>query len=215
LEQRELLGERQLVIEEENKSGYVDADDPQYMDERIDLITLQLDTLNQQIQHVNNERDDMEDEDNWMDIELQMDDSSSLAAYETALSLIRSLEPEEARLVSESLMEDLISLKTKHQTNIMLTKHLNYMVYSLQTALVQMRRAGKVSSVFNENEEVCIIDYDQNNDIIIQTSSPDTKSEFLKPPRPINTSVLSPLDTVFMTVLTSPVDIKCGLVLLK
>lgn len=189
-----------MVIDEENKSNKVEADVPQYMDERIDLITLQLDTLNQQIQRLNEERCDMEDEDNWMDVELQMDDTDSLVAYETALSLIRSLEPDEARLVSESLMEDLISLKTKYQKNVLLTKHLNYMVYSLQTALVQMRRAGlNQNTVFNENE-VCIIDYE------------DVISEF---PKPITTNLLSPLDTVFMKVLSSPADIRCGLVLPK
>lgn len=192
-EQKELLIERQLVIEEENKQNIsINVTDPQYMDERIDLITVEIDTLNQQIILLSAEKNITDDnDDNWMDVvdkELQigiLDNTDSQVAYEIAISLIRSLEPEEARLVSESLMEDIVQLKTEQQYNTTSIKHLTSMLNSLQTGLVQMRRVGNIQQDFNTNPNYLTI--------------------------PIN----SPLDSLFIKVLQSPVDIQHGLVLPK
>jgi hypothetical protein len=184
------------VLEEEWRCGNLShgEDAPQYMDERIDLITLQVDTLNQQINSMLlQQKYDLEDDDHWMDVidrELQigiLDNTDSQVAYEIALSLIRSLEPEEARLVSEALMEDIILLKTDQQTSTSSLRHLNAMLYSMQTGLVQMRRAG-----------VCNSSGDRRKSL---------PQSFMKG--------ISPLDCVFMKVLQSPVDIRCGLVLPK
>ncbi|KAI9245151.1 P-loop containing nucleoside triphosphate hydrolase protein [Helicostylum pulchrum] len=190
-EQKELLIERQLVIEEENKQNLsINVADPQYMDERIDLITVEIDTLNQQIILLSAEKNITDDnDDNWMDVvdkELQigiLDNTDSQVAYEIAISLIRSLEPEEARLVSESLLEDIVQLKTEQQYNTTSIKHLTSMLNSLQTGLVQMRRVGHIQRNFNPNYLTI----------------------------PIN----SPLDSLFIKVLQSPVDIQYGLVLPK
>lgn len=181
--------ERQLVIEEENKQNLsIRITDPQYMDERIDLITVEIDTLDQQIARLATEINTTDDnDDNWMDVvdkELQigiLDNTDSQVAYEIALSLIRSLEPEEARLVSESLMEDIVQLKTEQQYNTTSMKHLTSMLNSLQIGLVQMRRVGHIQ-------------HDLNYLTIPQNS---------------------PLDSLFIKVLQSPVDIQHGLVLPK
>ncbi|CEP16969.1 hypothetical protein [Parasitella parasitica] len=209
-EQRELLAERELVIQDEQKSGMaLGSNEPQYMDERIDLITLQVDTLNQQISHVLEQKHSGEEleEKNWTDIvdkDLQIDlfdrTTDSKVAYEIALSLIRSMQPEEARLVSESLLEDIISLKTDQQTNSTLVRHLNNMLYSLQSGLVQMRRA--------------VIDTPFSLSSTLYQSQ-----KAIAPPKPLNTikttALITPLDSVFMKVLQSPVDIRYGLVLPK
>ncbi|KAI8641575.1 P-loop containing nucleoside triphosphate hydrolase protein [Parasitella parasitica] len=210
-EQKELLAERELIIQEEQKSGMaLVSDEPQYMDERIDLITLQVDTLNQQISHILEQKHpvDQLDENNWMDIvdeNLQIDlfdhTTDSQVAYEIALSLIRSMQPEEARLVSESLLEDVILLKTDTLTNSTLAQHLNNMLYSLQSRLVQMRRAT-VGTPFSSSST-----YQPSQEGNAAPKQPNISTK--------STSLLTPLDTVFMKVLQSPVDIRCGLVLPK
>ncbi|KAL9544257.1 hypothetical protein MBANPS3_007717 [Mucor bainieri] len=207
-EQRELLAERQLVLEEERKSGTGSTlNEPQYMDERIDLITLQVDTLNQQIAHILEQKHadiDELDEKNWMDIidkDLQIDlfgpTTDSQVAYEIALSLIRSMQPDEARLVSESLLEDIILLKTDQCTSSTLVRHLNNMLYSLQMGLVQMRRAV-IPSLPARRQQL------------------PSRIAMATPPDAIKTAgLLTPLDSVFIKVLSSPVDIRSGLVLPK
>lgn len=185
------MAERHLVLEEETKQNIsIDATMPQYMDERIDLITVQVDTLNQQILRLSDDKSTCGNkDDNWMDVvdkELQigmLDDTDSQVAYEIALSLIRSLEPEEARLVSESLMEDIVQLKTDQQHSTTSIKHLGSMLSSLQTGLVQMRRVG-------HDQQHANMDY-------------------------FSRSANSALDSLFLKVLQSPVDIQCGLVLPK
>lgn len=187
------MAERHLVLEEETKQNLsIDATAPQYMDERIDLITVQVDTLNQQLFRLSDEKSTSDDnDDNWMDIvdkELQigiLDNTDSQVAYEIALSLIRSLEPEEARLVSESLMEDIVQLKTDQQHSTTSIKHLSSMLNSLQIGLVQMRRVGHDQQHITAN-----MDY-------------------------FSRSANSALDLLFLKVLQSPVDIQCGLVLPK
>lgn len=185
------MTERNLVLEEETKKNLsIDATMPQYMDERIDLITVQVDTLNQQIIRLSEEKCTADNsDDDWMDVvdkELHigmLDDTDSQVAYEIALSLIRSLEPEEARLVSESLMEDIVQLKTDQQHSTTSIKHLGSMLNSLQTGLVQMRRVG-------HDQQHANMDY-------------------------FSRSANSALNSLFLKVLQSPVDIQCGLVLPK
>lgn len=206
----ELLAERELVLQEENeKNAHIDRSEPQYMDERIDLITVKLDTLNQQIKRLALEKNEAEDDnDNWMDVvdkELNigiLDNTDSQVAYEIALSLIRSLEPEEARLISESLMEDIIQLKTdQHYSNTSI-KHLGSMLNSLQLGLVKMRRAGNI---------MCSDKDDDDDDDAEEVLTPsDTVTHLTKKcnPAPI-------LDSLFIKTLQSSVDIRCGLVLPK
>lgn len=184
------------------------------MDERIDLITLQVDTLNQQISHVLQQKqsDDDLDEKNWMDIvdkDLQIDlfdhTTDSQVAYEIALSLIRSMQPEEARLISESLLEDIILLKTDQLTNSTLVHHLNNMLYSLQSGLVQMRRAAIVTP---PTSTLLPLHHSKGTtNTATPKASISNKSQY--------SGSLTPLDSVFMKVLQSPVDIRCGLVLPK
>lgn len=175
------------------------------MDERIDLITLQVDTLNQQISHILEQKhsDDELDEKNWMDIvdkELQIDlfdhTTDSQVAYEIALSLIRSMQPGEARLVSESLLEDIVLLKTDQSTSSTLVRHLNSMLYSLQAGLVQMRRAVIPP-------------------IPQQQLTPKITTVAAAPDAIKTAGLRTPLDSVFIKVLSSPVDIRSGLVLPK
>ncbi|KAK4521692.1 uncharacterized protein ATC70_004225 [Mucor velutinosus] len=210
-EQRELLAERQLILKEERKSSTeCTLNEPQYMDERIDLITLQVDTLNQQISHILEQKqsdDDELDEKNWMDIidkDLQIDffdpATDSQVAYEIALSLIRSMQPEEARLISESLLEDIILLKTDQSTSSTLVRHLNSMLYSLQTGLVQMRRAVMPSEPT----------WRQLSCSVATTTAAVAAPDTIKA-----ADLLTPLDSVFIKVLSRPVDIRSGLVLPK
>ena len=210
-EQQELLAERQLVLQEESEIHNTVDSEPQYMDERIDLITIKLDTLNQQINRLASEKSKHEDDDdNWMDIvdkELHIgisDNTDSQVAYETALSLIRSLEPEEARIVSEAFMEDIIKLKAEEQYNSTSIRHLSSMLNSLQIGLVQMRRAGN----YNRFAEGCSSD-EEEDDEEAKTPS-DTVTHVSK-----STNSASVLDSLFMKVLQSSVDIRCGLVLPK
>lgn len=178
------------------------------MDERIDLITIEVDTLNQQIKRLSDEKVKTEDDDdNWMDIvdkELHigiLDNTDSQVAYEIALSLIRSLEPEEARLVTESFMEDIIQLKTDQLTNTTSIRHLNSMLKSLQLGLVQMRRVG--NNVYSDDD-----DNELDDDEIITPS--DSVTPITK-----NNNSTTVLDTLFIKVLQSSVDIRSGLVLPK
>ncbi|KAI8883549.1 hypothetical protein K501DRAFT_314140 [Backusella circina FSU 941] len=148
LYQQELLSERKIVLEEEGNSE-MDLSTPQYMDERIDLITLHLDTLNKQITQLTEKEVENSDDSEWTDIinnkgkDIQLGISNitdSQVAYEIALSVIRSLEPEEARFIAESFLEDIIHLKSEYQYHSLLLRHLNSTIQSFQTGLVQMRR---------------------------------------------------------------------------
>lgn len=196
------------------------------MDERIDLITVQVDTVNQQIQRLSTEQhhlmNDDDNDDNWMDVvdkELQigiLDNTDAQVAYEIALSLIRSLEPEEARLVSEALMEDIIQLKADQQHNTTSIRHLTAMLNSLQLGLVQMRRVGNNDrandSIYEEEE-------DEDFEEIFTPSTSSTENTFSTPTNQMTTTTMakkaSLLDSLFIKMLSSPVDIRCGLVLPK
>ncbi|KAG1464682.1 hypothetical protein G6F55_001625 [Rhizopus delemar] len=134
LEQKELLAERKLVLTEAHKKdtfNFKELSETQYMDERIDTITLELSLLDHQLQLIQRAKED----DSWTD---DMDNRED--AYETALSLIRTLEYEEARLISELFMEELIQLKKTCQFDTLSTQPMGSMLQSLQAALVQIRR---------------------------------------------------------------------------
>jgi hypothetical protein len=191
------------------------------MDERIDLITVKVDTLNQQIQRLlateqqQQQEQHEEDDNNWMDIIdkelfISMTDASPQVAYEIALSLIRSLEPVEARLVSESLLEDIIQLKSDQQYNTTSISHLTAMLNSLQIGLVQMRRVGNASSDMEEEES----DGDFEEEVFTpSTSCTDSTTQQITKIAASKSASL--LDTLFIKILSSPVNIKCGLVLPK
>ncbi|KAG0760116.1 hypothetical protein G6F57_011171 [Rhizopus arrhizus] len=134
LEQKELLAERKLVLTEAHKKdtfSFKELSETQYMDERIDTITLELSLLDHQLQLIQRAKEN----DSWTD---DMDNRED--AYETALSLIRTLEYEEARLISELFMEELIQLKKTCQFDTLSTQPMGSMLQSLQAAVVQVRR---------------------------------------------------------------------------
>ncbi|CAO3686558.1 unnamed protein product [Rhizopus stolonifer] len=121
LEQKELLSERKCMLIE-------------YMDERIDAITLELNRLEQQLKLAQV----VEEEEDWSDTLDHIQDDP----YESALSLIRTLENEEARSISELLLEDLIQLRKAGQSLSLSLKPTQSMLQSLQDALVQSRRVA-------------------------------------------------------------------------
>ncbi|KAG0166602.1 hypothetical protein DFQ28_007272 [Apophysomyces sp. BC1034] len=137
-EQQELLSERRLVLQDE---AVADPSVPQYMDERIDTITAQIGALDYQIEclqqpHVNN--------DEWTDVESKdFPINDTQVAYEIALSMIRSLEPEEIRVVSEVLMEDIVRLQFQNHIQTIFAQHMTATVQSLQSGMIQMRRLGR------------------------------------------------------------------------
>ncbi|KAI8985865.1 hypothetical protein BDB01DRAFT_66165 [Pilobolus umbonatus] len=190
-EQEELLKERDVIL-----SDSVDNLQPQYMDERIDLITIQVYALNQQIKRLQEKNiDTKDDNNNWMDEvdkELQIgvfDNANTQISYEMALTLIRSLEPEEARLVAESLMEDIVQLKTRDQCCTVSLEHSSSMIQCLQLGLVQMRRAFELMS--REGE---------------MNASVTIKAAF-------NRCIASILDNIFIRSLRNSVQIQNGIVL--
>lgn len=111
--------------------SFKELSETQYMDERIDTITLELSLLDHQLQLIQRAKEN----DSWTD---DMDNRED--AYETALSLIRTLEYEEARLISELFMEELIQLKKTCQFDTLSTQPMGSMLQSLQAAVVQVRR---------------------------------------------------------------------------
>lgn len=145
-EQKELLAERAIVLEDERSrlgpDATLDASVPQYMDDRIDTITARLDYLLHQIAFLETHKS----EDTWVDenptfLPLQPGEDA-LVAYEIARSLLRSLDPEEAKLTSEILLEDIIQLKRQNATHSARERHMEATLHKLQDHLVLMRRQG-------------------------------------------------------------------------
>ncbi|OBZ84268.1 Kinesin-like protein KIF21A, partial [Choanephora cucurbitarum] len=148
-EQKELLAERQMVLMEENT---MDSTEPQYMDERIELITMELDTLDQHIYHLTTSSEapllqhlDDDSDINWTD-----DQMDQQVAYELALSLIRSLEPDEARLISEALLQDVIALKADQITHTNSLHHFNSVMRVFQSALVNIKRLTNEPTIMTD-----------------------------------------------------------------
>lgn len=121
-EQRELLAERELVLAQ---------GDDAYMDDRITAITFELDFIRLQLANI--EQHHSKDAD---DPEL---DSPELA-YQVALSIIRSLEPDEARVVAEALMEQVLELRQLQSCQIM-SKCADAVILKLHQAVIDMRHS--------------------------------------------------------------------------
>ncbi|ORE12048.1 hypothetical protein BCV72DRAFT_1047 [Rhizopus microsporus var. microsporus] len=144
-EQRELLSERELVLIDSHEKDTFTNDElsePQYMDERIDAITLQLNLVRQQLESIQDIKQTNADEE-WTNEA----DHGQTNAYETALSIIRSLEYEEARLISELLMEDMIQLQKDSYLNRTLTQPALSMLQWLYDGLTQLRRATSIGEL--------------------------------------------------------------------
>ncbi|KAI8339192.1 P-loop containing nucleoside triphosphate hydrolase protein [Chlamydoabsidia padenii] len=171
-EQEELLKERELVIQEQkNDSGLSSGSEdisssPQYMDERIDAITPEIDLLNyciqqlerssasgegqriQQQQQINDSAGKIEED--WVDVvdqDTHIDTTDCTnevgkSGYDIALSLVRTLDMEEPRLVCEALVDDLIQLTQEQHINHLLTGHLTATLVRHQEALIRMRRTA-------------------------------------------------------------------------
>ncbi|KAI8089213.1 uncharacterized protein BX664DRAFT_332435 [Halteromyces radiatus] len=156
-EQEELLKERELVVQEQQKEQPDTGDialTPQYMDERIEIITPQVDWLTYCIEQLEKSVSQTSChgtkivDDDWVDVVDQdihivtdvTTNETGKSGYDIALSLVRTLEKEETQLVCESLMEDLIQLKQDHDTQQMLTGHLATTLTRHQEALIRMRR---------------------------------------------------------------------------
>ncbi|KAI9315272.1 P-loop containing nucleoside triphosphate hydrolase protein [Dichotomocladium elegans] len=118
-EQRELLAERERVLGEGDES---------YMDDRITAITLEVDMLTQLRVALKNAHPE--------DQEL---DSPELA-YQVALSIIRSLEHDESRVVAEALMDQLIDLK-KLQACDIVSRSMESTLQKVYQGLMDMRNA--------------------------------------------------------------------------
>ncbi|CAO3592559.1 unnamed protein product [Absidia cylindrospora] len=169
MEQQELLKERELVIQEATTPDLNIQDissSPQYMDERIDAITPEIDLLNYCIQQLEGssstcltkQRQQQQQtdtssgkiDDDWVDVVDQdthivtTDNTakSGESGYDIALSLVRTLEMEEPRLVCEALVDDLIQLKQDQYTSHLLTGHLTTTLTRHQEALIRMRRTA-------------------------------------------------------------------------
>ncbi|KAI7871656.1 hypothetical protein BDF14DRAFT_1763244 [Spinellus fusiger] len=154
-EQQELLLERKLVIEE---CSILDVDShlsgPQYMDERIDTITIEVDYLNQQIEQL--KKSDLAPEQEGIhgqtDPPMQAEqETDPQVAYEIALSLIRTLVPEEIILLSEALVQDMAQLQCEKRTQQVLLKQSNTSMRVLQSAMIQMRRANFLADIHPES----------------------------------------------------------------
>ncbi|ORZ20427.1 P-loop containing nucleoside triphosphate hydrolase protein [Absidia repens] len=169
MEQQELLKERELVIQEATTPDLNIPDissSPQYMDERIDAITPEIDLLNYCIQQLEGlsstcltkQRQQQQQtdsssgkiDDDWVDVVDQDTHivttgntaKSGESGYDIALSLVRTLEMEEPRLVCEALVDDLIQLKQDQYTSHLLTGHLTATLTRHQEALIRMRRTA-------------------------------------------------------------------------
>lgn len=156
-EQQELLAERQRVLLDEaqqlGNNASVDASVPQYMDDRIDTITVQLDFYNDQLARL--EKDNNSQEQQWTDVceeeaggEEELDQvikDDPQVAYQVALALIRSLEPEEARLIAEALMDEIIELR-QQQASPTLMQGMDATIQKLQQTIVQMRRQATATA---------------------------------------------------------------------
>ncbi|KAI9255981.1 P-loop containing nucleoside triphosphate hydrolase protein [Sporodiniella umbellata] len=132
-EQKELLSERKTMLVKVHRKEtftFEELSETQYMDERIDAITLELNRLEQELNLLQSGSED------WSETLDHIQDDP----YETALSLVRTLESEEAKSISELLLEDLIQLKKLGQSNAVSLPSTQAMLQSLQDALVQARR---------------------------------------------------------------------------
>ncbi|KAI8888034.1 hypothetical protein K501DRAFT_241107 [Backusella circina FSU 941] len=130
-EQQELLSERQSVLEEEAKSCIYDIDPStsQYMDERIDFITVDLDSIQQLITELTHDK------------KKKKQDGEADMALEIAQTAVRSLtSSEEATWMAELLLSDFIQLKKDEYIKSISLKTFQSIQQSLQSSLVQMRR---------------------------------------------------------------------------
>lgn len=133
-----------MLIDSHKKDTFTNDElsEPQYMDERIDTITLQLNLIRQQLESIQDIKQTNADEE-WA----SEADHGQTKAYETALSVIRSLEYEEARLISELLMEDMIQLQKDSYLNCTLTQPALSMLQWLYDGLSQLRRATSIGEL--------------------------------------------------------------------
>jgi hypothetical protein len=151
------------VIEEQKQDAALSSQDlsatSQYMDERIDAITPEIDLLDYCIRQLEcssssssssssrqQQVNDNKIEEDWVDVvdqDTHIDtNDSAKSGYDIALSLVRTLDMEEPRLVCEALVDDLVQLIQEHHTNQLLTGHLTATLTRHQEALVMMRRTA-------------------------------------------------------------------------
>lgn len=133
-EQTELLSERRQLLRLSPSDA---ASSPQYMDDRIDIITIQLDFLDHQIAQL--EQQQQRRDDCWTD---------DVRYHQEALAVLRSLAHEDAKLIAEFLLDQLIQHKQQIATHAILIRHMDKTIQKLQHALVDMRRSNDIQAAF-------------------------------------------------------------------
>ncbi|KAI8391125.1 uncharacterized protein BYT42DRAFT_555709 [Radiomyces spectabilis] len=162
-EQEELLAERQAVLTEEaqhmDSDVVVNASAPQYMDERIDMITAQVDFLKYQLDQLQAQQLEDNDDDSWVEV---VDPSTTnqgyneaQAAYEIASFIIQSLEPDEMQAVAKFLLEELVESRAEEQTCRTLLKQVDQSLHRFQQTLVKMRRLAREHGMAGMSQESC------------------------------------------------------------
>ncbi|KAF7727594.1 hypothetical protein EC973_007355 [Apophysomyces ossiformis] len=175
-EQQELLSERSKWLQ---ANAVHDPSLPQYMDEQIDAITAEVALLNCEIELLQQPHAGHDQSTDMESKEFQINDTQ--VAYEIALSLIRSLESEEVRVIAEALVEDLVRLQSRNRVHDILEKQMNASLCSLRTGLIQMRRLGyshgmaSFDAIFGQAIQSSI---QMMHGLVL----PETKQEISRPP---------------------------------
>ncbi|RUP42749.1 hypothetical protein BC936DRAFT_138140, partial [Jimgerdemannia flammicorona] len=185
-EKTELLVEREHAISGDMErcelAGEIfDPNQPQHMDERIELITAEVTYLNARIRALQAEASEYSDmieppehrtsragkrvsfsedvvggNDQWADVD-SLEERYCLsptagpdASYEMAVSLIRSLEPDESKRMAEALIEDIVVLRTYDWSRQMNEQTMENTIQDLRKTLLVMRKAAVEATIQQE-----------------------------------------------------------------
>jgi hypothetical protein len=132
-EQKELIAERKAVLAEE---GVHSGDDtvPQYMDERIDTITIQADFLSQQIRYLS---------------QFSKLNHRGIKKREELLALMDKLDHKSmTNLLFDVLQLDMVPLTQINSLQSNMIEYIDQTMVRLQEGVVTMRRSGR----FNHNQ---------------------------------------------------------------
>lgn len=166
----------------EQSGELFDPEQPLHMDERIELITAEVTYLNARIRALQAEAADFSDmtepehrvsragkrvsfsedvvggHDQWMDVD-NLEERYCLsptagpdASYEMAVSLVRSLEPDESKRMAEALIEDIVVLRTNEWSKQMNEQTLEKTIQDLRRTLLVMRKTAVDATIHQEKK---------------------------------------------------------------
>ncbi|CAJ0831168.1 2632_t:CDS:2, partial [Entrophospora sp. SA101] len=164
-EKHALLIEREKIIAAGNSDNSSDNDDNQDLDDRIEVINSEITYMNARIRAFQSEaartakvgtekqrrrysptRKSEEYLEEHPSFTLPKDVTSE-ASYDTAVNILRNLDPIEAQTVLESFFEDIVKLRSNEQSSQMTLAQQETTMLELRKKLLGMRRAAVLATV--------------------------------------------------------------------